>query len=42
MFAPNVDWSIMADCVPPGKHYPRVAHERANYALAFNVAVGSS
>lgn len=41
-FAPNVDWPIMADCVPPGKHYPRVAHERENYASAFNVTVGSS
>lgn len=30
VFAPNVDWPIMADCVPPGKHYPRVAHEQAN------------
>lgn len=42
MFAANVDWPIMADCVPPGKHYPRVAHEQANYASAFNVTVGSS
>lgn len=41
-FAPNVDWPIMADYVPPGKHYPRVAHERENYASAFNVTMGSS
>lgn len=42
MFALNVDWPIMAHCVRPGKHYPRVAHEQANYASAFNVTVGNS
>lgn len=42
VFAANADWPIMADCVPPGKHYPRVAHEQANYASAVNVTVGSS
>lgn len=42
VFAPNVDWPFMAVCVPPGKHYPRVAHEEAKYAAAFNVTVGSS
>lgn len=42
VFVPNVDWPIMADCVPPGTHYPRVAHERENYASAFNETVGSS
>lgn len=40
VFVPNVDWPITADCVPAGKHYPRVAHKRENYA--FNVTMGSS
>lgn len=41
VFVPNVDWPIMADCVPWGKHSLRVVSERPNYASAFNVPVGS-
>lgn len=41
VFVPSVDWPIMPDCVPWGKRSPRVVSEWPNYALAFNVTVGS-
>lgn len=41
VFVPTGDWPIMPDCVPLGKHSPRVVSEWPNYALAFNVTTGS-
>lgn len=41
VFVPNADWPIMPDCVPWGKHSPRVVSEWPNYALALNVTMGS-
>lgn len=40
LFVPIADWPIMPDCVPLGKHAPRVVSEWPNYALAFNVTMG--
>lgn len=41
VFVPHVDWPIIPDCVPWGKHFLRVVSEWPNYALAFNVTMGS-
>lgn len=41
VFVPDVDWPIMPDCVPWGKHYPSVVSEWPNYASALSVTMGS-